>query len=73
MLTPHLLVWVEPRDVEAVVFLAGVVCCGDFRLERPGLLASSCGSGFGFLGDFGGVCFAALWSCGAFLGLCWVT
>ena len=22
------------------MFLAGVVCCGDFRLERPGLLAS---------------------------------
>ena len=38
-------------------------------LERPALLACGiCGSSFGFLGFFGGVCFAALWSCGASLG-----
>ena len=72
MLTPHLLVWDEPRDVEAAVFLAGVVCHGGFPVGEAGAFGI-CGSGFGFLGGFGGVCFAALWSCGAFLGLCWVT
>ena len=51
------------------MFLAGLFVKEDFRLERPGLLACGiCGSGFGFLGVFGGICFATLWSCGASLG-----
>ena len=41
-----------------------------FPIGEAGLLACGiCGSGFGFLLlFFGGVCFAALWSCGASLG-----
>ena len=54
------------------MFLAGVVCRGGFPVGEVRAFGI-CGSGFGFLGVFWVVCFAALWSCGAFLGLCWVT
>ena len=49
------------------MFLDGVVCHGGFPIGEAEA-CSICGSGFGFLGVFGGVCFATLWSCGASFG-----
>ena len=66
--------WLHRRMWRQQCFWLGLFVMGDFRLERPGILACGiCGSGFGFLFFLGMYALPPYGHVVHLWGLCWIT